>query len=133
MKVPQDNDQKRILFNKAQLRGAASAWLQHLDTIQDDSAQTQALTWNQFKQLLTDRFRPVAVSKLARMQLNTLRQTGSVEQFIQQYMQVISAIPSMTEEERVDRFITGLKPHIRNSIHMFDPNTYICYEHGSPC
>lgn len=123
MKVPQDNDQKRILFTKAQLRGAASAWFQHLDTIQDDSAQTQALTWNQFKQLLTDRFRPVAVSKLARMQLNTLRQTGSVEQFIQQYMQVISAIPSMTEEERVDRFITGLKPHIRNSIHMFDPNT----------
>jgi hypothetical protein len=123
MKVSQDNDQTRILFTKAQLRGAASAWFQHLDTIQDDSAQTQALTWNQFKQLLTDRFRPVAVSKLARMQLNTLRQTGSVEQFIQQYMQVISAIPSMTEEERVDRFITGLKPHIRNSIHMFDPNT----------
>ena len=110
MRLPTAHHQQRILFTKSQLRGAASAWFQHLDTVQDITSQTQALQWEEFKKVLTDRFRPVAASKLARVQLNSLRQTGSVEQFIQQFLQVISAIPSMTEEELVDRFITGLIP-----------------------
>ena len=57
MRLPTAHHQQRILFTKAQLRGAASAWFQHLDTVQDITSQTQALQWEEFKNVLTDRFR----------------------------------------------------------------------------
>lgn len=121
--VTDEQHQARIRFTRAQLRGAASAFIKHLDDIQSDAAQIDALTWDQFKTILLDRFRPVASSKLARYQLNNLKQNSSVEAYCQQFLQIISLIPNMTEEESVDRFIMGLKPHIRRDIGMWDPET----------
>lgn len=125
--VTDEQHQARIRFTRAQLRGAASAFIKHLDDIQSESVAAQidalTLTWDQFKTILLDRFRPVASSKLARYQLNNLKQNSSVEAYCQQFLQIIALIPNMTEEESVDRFIMGLKPHIRRDIGMWDPET----------
>ena len=66
--VTDEQHQARIRFTRAQLRGAASAFIKHLDDIQSDAAQIDGLTWDQFKTILLDRFRPVASSMLARYQ-----------------------------------------------------------------
>lgn len=121
--VTDDQHQARIRFTRAQLRGAASAFIKHLDDTQSDAAHIDALTWDQFKTILLERFRPVASSKLARYQLNNLKQISSVEAYCQQFLQIISLIPNMTEEESIDRFIMGLKPHIRRDIGLWDPET----------
>ena len=121
--VSDEQHQARIRFTRAQLRGAASAFIKHLDDTQSDAAQIEALTWSQFKSILLERFRPVASSKLARYQLNNLKQHNSVEAYCQQFLHIISLIPNMTEEESIDRFVMGLKPHIRRDIGMWDPET----------
>lgn len=85
------NEEFDLLKLSSEEPHCAASWFQHLETVQDDSSQTQGMTWEQFKTVLTQRFRPVAASQLARMQLYNIKQTGSVESYCQKFLEVISS------------------------------------------
>ena len=54
--------------------------------------------------------------RVARDRISTLRQLGSVQDFTQRFLDLKVQIPSMTDEEAVEKYVRGLKPHIRRDL-----------------
>jgi hypothetical protein len=104
----------KVAFVKAQMRGTAKAWLKFLDDTQAEESQINI--WPEFKILLNRRFQPVAAHLLARAQLRQLVQIGSVSDYIQRFLSIINQIPNMHDDERLDRFLNGLKPFIKREM-----------------
>ena len=116
-----EHSRQKVNFARAQMRGQALQWFKFLDETQ--SEESQILDWNQFRELLMKRFRPVAAYTMARAQLHSLRQTSSVSAYIQEFLSLISSVPNMTEEERIDKFLFGLKGNLKRDIMLFDIST----------
>ncbi|PVV00632.1 hypothetical protein BB560_004981, partial [Smittium megazygosporum] len=71
---------------------------------------------NQDRQLIA-----MATKKRLREKIHYLRQTSSVVIYSEEFMNLYTAIGSMTEEEAVDRFIRNLKGHVRASVLVHNP------------
>ena len=68
--------------------------------------------------MLIDFFRPDNSVRIARDKLAALRQTGNLVDYVNAFMDIKLAIPSMTDEEACDKFVRGLalksmRAHIR--------------------
>ncbi len=66
--------------------------------------------WSQFLAALQAQFEPLPPSFIARTELKSLRQTGTLNDYINQFRLLSSRIPDMAEADRVEKFIDGLKP-----------------------
>lgn len=86
------------------LRGRADTWYRTLETGNGDEPED----WLSFKRELVDFFRPDDASRLARDKLAVYRQTGSLNDYINGYMDIIASIPGITEEESCDKFMRGI-------------------------
>lgn len=95
------------------LRGQADIWWRRLEA----SGEAKKLrTWESFTEAVNKEFRPIRATQLARDRLAELKQTGSVEEHVREFRPLQLLIPGMTDEEALDRFVRGLKPHIRNEV-----------------
>jgi hypothetical protein len=65
--------------------------------------------WSQFLLALQAQFEPLPPSFIARTELKSLKQTGTLNDYINQFRLLSSRIPDMAEADRVDKFIDGLK------------------------
>ena len=118
----------RIEDNKMQIRMAAAFfketaaiwWRNRLASTPDLGGLT---TWNEFQTALAEQFRPVNASKLARDRLARLRQTHSVQAYTHAFRSVALEIPQMTEEEKLDKFLRGLKDETRVPVELRGPTT----------
>lgn len=81
--------------------------------------------WNIFTRTLLSHFSPVDPAKLARDELANLRQTGSVRDYTTQFRNLCAIIRTIHEDEKLDRYVRGLRPKIRNELHMRNPSTYL--------
>ena len=50
-------------------------------------------------------------------------QRGSVSSYLNQFRNIVIAIPGMNEGEKLDRFCTGLKPQVRLEVMKANPET----------
>jgi len=66
--------------------------------------------WSQFLAALQAQFEPLPPSFIARTELKSLKQTGTLNDYINQFRLLSSRIPDMAEADRVEKFIDGLKP-----------------------
>ena len=64
--------------------------------------------WLSFKRELIDFFRPDDAARLARDRLAAYRQTGSLHDYINGFMDIIAAIPTITEDESCDEFMRDI-------------------------
>lgn len=112
-------DESRIRFASSYLKGTASVWWFNLF-----SAGIIPATWNEFKAAVIREFVPSDHSKRARDRLRKLRQTKSVSRYLSDFRNIILAISGMTDEEKMDRFIEGLKHSIRIEVLKAQVDTF---------
>lgn len=102
------------------LRGQADIWWRRLEL---SGAAAHITTWEKFKEAVTKEFRPARTAQLARDRLASLRQTGTVDQYVREFRALQLLIPGMSEEEALDRFVRGLMPRVRQEVRVRFPQT----------
>jgi hypothetical protein len=85
--------------------------------------ELRVTTWERFVREIRQNFCPTNRTKLARDKLVNMRQTGNLREYIRDFRTLILDIPGMNEEEKLDRFVRGLKPHIRREVDIKEPQS----------
>ena len=83
-------------------------WIVHSTTPEG----SQIATWAALKEALLARFQPLNKAKVARDRLGKWKQVRDVSSFNEDFLRIILDIPTISEEEKVDRYTRGLKPYI---------------------
>lgn len=113
-------DPQRVPYAGAMLTGNAAIWWR---SVCQESAQPLS-TWEAFKADLIYNFKHLDDVKLARDRLRSLRQRTSVAAYYADFTRAVFQIPGITEEEKMDRFMAGLKPALQREILLREPTTF---------
>ena len=102
------------------LRGAAKTWYHSVrsDTLSEPERLT---TWESFKAALVEQFSPVDPIKVARDQLADLQQETSVREYTSRFRHLCTIITNISEAEKLDRYVRGLKPRTRREVELREP------------
>ena len=120
----------RVLDNTLQvrvagmaLRGPAKTWYTYVRNPATPENE-QVKTFKEFEDGIRAHFTPIDPIKIARDQLADLKQTGSVRDYTALFRQLNTRIPTLSEDERLDRYIRGLKPRTRKEVEIREPASY---------
>lgn len=111
-------DPLRVTYAATLLEGRAALWWRSI--ADDPDAPT---TWDAFKSELMVNFVPVDSTKEARRRLRFLRQRTSVAAYTAEFTKACLEIPGITEDEKMDRFLAGLKPALQRELGLREPKT----------
>ena len=109
-------DQSRIHFAAALLRGPALTWWRAVKR-----GDHPPDSWEVFGDRMCHAFKPINSIKIARDRLALLRQERSVQTYTATFRNISLEIPDITEAELLDRYVRGLKPHIRVEVEVREP------------
>ena len=98
-------DPTKISFAATYLSGTASTWW-----YTRVASNTIPATWAGFEASVVQEFVPFDSGQRARDKLRKLFQRTSVSAYLSEFRNITLAIPGITEGEKVDRFVQGLKP-----------------------
>ena len=117
------SERSQVPFAASLLRDNAALWWRcHVEQA-DNNHEELITTWKDFKKALIDQFKPVNAVKTARDKLANLKQAKSVQEYVNKFRSLILEIPGITEDEKIDRFIRGLKEKIRMEVELREPTT----------
>lgn len=105
----------KISFADALLRDDALVWRRTIDA---------PAMWDEWKAFIISAFQPINPTETARDSLARLRQTSSVRAYASLFRTVTLLIPTITDDEKKDRFIRGLKPKIMSDVKVKAPTTF---------
>lgn len=120
VKVP---DNQKVQVAGTYLKDNAALWFKCV--CEEANADEVLLTWEDFKDKLLQRFRPIESNRTARVALSALKQTGSVQYYCNQFQQLITLINDMAEADKVFAFQRGLKFNIAREVDLREPNTLL--------
>lgn len=108
-----NSDAERVAMAAAQLRGAALDWW---STLASADKQTLTDSFDEFEKSLRARFQPVNSAQTARLALDSLAQGAKqpVHDYTAMFRRLLTAVPTMSEEDRVHRYVQGLRPSVRS-------------------
>jgi hypothetical protein len=108
-----NSDAERVAMAAAQLRGAALDWW---STLASADKQTLTSSFEEFGKSLRARFQPVNSAQTARLALDSLAQGAKqpVHDYTAVFRRLLTAVPTMSEEDRVHRYVQGLRPSVRS-------------------
>lgn len=113
------DDTSKVRYAALFLKGAAAEWWDKTDKsdgVEDD--------WAVFTQRMRGRYRPMVAAEVARKQLYSLRQTGTVSAWCDLFLKVLTAIDDMSEADQVFLFTQGLKRvEVANEVRKAQPST----------
>lgn len=112
-------DTEKIVLATGLLRGAALTWWRSLY----DAPNTPS-TWVEFKTQIRAAFQPINPIEDARDRLARLRQNTSVNAYASIFRKTVLEIPSITDDEKKDRFIRGLKRRTLEHVRVRNPDTF---------
>ncbi|KAK4517547.1 uncharacterized protein ATC70_000887 [Mucor velutinosus] len=101
------NEERTYNFASSLLSGRAATIVAHYED--PDSNLTTPTTWMELKDILISNFRPTNDQDLARDVLVTIRQTSSIRDYVDRFMDAVIPIKDISEREQCDRFMRGLK------------------------
>jgi hypothetical protein len=114
---------RRVVFAGQLLRGNAALWWRSLH---ENGGMATINSWDAFVEAIKLQFRPVNLLKKARDELNNLAQRDrqSVQDFVTNVRRICLLLPSVTEEEKKHRFLSGLADRrIRTEINLEEAKT----------
>ena len=79
--------------------------------------------WEEFCAAIQIAFEPVNRFKIARDKLAEVKQRGSVQAYAYEFRNIITDVPGITEDEKVDKFVRGLKERTRQEVDIRDPKS----------
>jgi hypothetical protein len=108
------------------LRGDAQRlWFAHVAEHRELGTSTTYYTWDGpdgFKKCLLQGFDVAEPESLARVKLDGLKQTTTIDAYLRAFKALCTQIRKMGDGERIHRFLTGLKPALRDKVKV-DPVT----------
>jgi len=93
------------------------------DSHSESEQQPLPATWAELQQKIRERFSPIAASKLARTQLDSIRQMSTVGVYCGLFLAQAQLISDMNESEQLHRFVSGLRQNIKIEVMRTDPKT----------
>jgi hypothetical protein len=106
-------DGTSVTFAAGYLCNSALTWYRmYLQNVQQGTAAVLN-SWNEFKDALVRRFQLTSPERTARDKLAKLQQFKSARAYADTFNTYMLEIPNMNEQDRIDRFIRGLKPQLR--------------------
>jgi len=117
-----NDDADRVALAGAHLRSSALDWWHSLS---EELRAPLADDYAAFVAALRGRFQPVNSAQAARIGLDALRQSSkqSVHDYISAFNRLLTAVPSMAEEDRLHRFTTGLRADVQREVVLKKPAT----------
>jgi Ty3 transposon capsid-like protein len=117
-------ENKWVAYAVTMLTSTALSWWNSIETSNPDRS-TLDYNWNEFAELVRERFVPADSEAVAMSKMSQWKQTGSVAGYINQFQSFDQLIPShrLDEEMRVQMFMQGLKPDCRLIVRMWEPKT----------
>lgn len=117
------NSPSTVAIAAAYFKDSALNWYrQHEQAVTAGKAQPYS-SWDEFKKAFIARFTPVDPEVDARERLDRLTQTRSVFAYAQEFNTYMLELPHMDENDRIHRFIRGLKPEVRIHVKLQQPTT----------
>lgn len=117
------DDDVRIKIAGLSMRSMAKTWYR-LVRDQSNFPDEYLSSWDSFKSALRQEFSPVDPARLARDKLSELRQDQSVRAYTAQFRHLCTIIQTISEDEKLDRYVRGLKPRTRKEVDLRDPSTF---------
>lgn len=100
-------DEKRIMFASSYMTNmVASWWYTVVQSVHTPS------TWHEFRMLVLNEFVPADHIRRTLDRLRRLKQTTSVSEYLAEFRNCLLMINDMSEGERFDRFVQGLKHEV---------------------
>jgi len=97
-------------------------WVNYLDSTNSISSEVE---WSTFCMVFLQRFQTVASEATALTQLQTLKQAGNLDTYIDEFLKLSANISyaMCPEPNRVVTFLNGLRPYIQRFVTLADPTT----------
>lgn len=112
---------KRVKLAAASLRGAALTWWRAQMLSKKELAPS---TWDAFADSITAAFQPINPIQAARDKLDNLKQTTSVAAYAHAFRNLALRIPDLSDADKLQRFIHGLKLNTQREIKIRAPSTF---------
>lgn len=87
--------------------------------------EEKIIDWDHFVDALRKHFSPVAASKIARDELAAIKQFSSVRDYTAKFRQLCSIIQQISDDEKLDRYVRGLKYKIQKEVNLRSPTTFL--------
>jgi len=116
-------DSTKITMAGTSFHGEARTWYYYYTRV---SSQQPDLTWDDFKKSMKKNFMPQDPIRLARDKLSTLTHTFDLTSYTSEYRKLIMIIPNMHEDDKIDKYLRGLKPWMRREVDLRAGNKKIC-------
>ncbi|KAJ9512911.1 hypothetical protein QJQ45_029113, partial [Haematococcus lacustris] len=133
--TPGLTDEQKIVSTGVRLTGLAASWY-----VSVRSAPSASFTWDLFKAALKAAFVTQSDAAKARDQLHVARQkpNQTALSFATHLRSLFLHIPTITEDEQLDRFRRGLHPHLKAMVDIQSPTTFdqavkIAVAHDTAC
>jgi hypothetical protein len=109
----------RAAYAVSYLKDNAALWWRSVSNGAGDATKE----WRALKTELIAQFKPTNANKLARDRLANLKQTTSVQAYSFAFRAIVLEINDISNSEKLDRFIRGLKDKVRQEVELRDPTT----------
>lgn len=116
------DDEQRVRFAGQTLEDDAATWYRYVRS-KETRAEDQVHTWEQFKEGLRLNFQPLNSTRKARDKLATAAQRNrdTVAAYTAYMRSLFMEIPGISEDEKLDRYVRGLQPHLRKEVEVKEP------------
>lgn len=118
--TPGLSEKHKVLTAGLLLKGQAATWWRDVSQL-----PTAPKSWGELTAALELMFMPVERSKLARDRLAEAKQRerDSLTAYTTYMRRLFLSIPSIADDEKLDRYVRGLLPHLRKEVMVRDPRT----------
>ncbi|PNY13662.1 retrotransposon-related protein [Trifolium pratense] len=107
-------DEMRVKLARLSMEGSTIHWFNLLMETEDD------LSWEKLKRALIARYGGRRLENPFE-ELSTLKQRGTVEEFVESFELLSSQVGRLPEEQYLGYFMSGLKPQIRRRVRTLNP------------
>jgi hypothetical protein len=118
------NDAQRIQVAGLLMTGQAADWFR--DMHQHIHAYDEPLTWATFEQSMRAVFQPLGREITARDKLHVAvqRNKDTLSHYTSYMRSLFLAIPNISEDEKLDRYVRGLQPYLQREVRPRRPPTF---------
>lgn len=107
-----ENQGRVVAMLASNLRTGAVSWYHRRIMVENNPISTI----NDFEQALNDELIPPDQQQRSGAVFRACRQTGHVDDYVARFRKIIAQVREMTQLDKVDRFVEGLKPETRMEI-----------------
>ncbi|KAJ0410812.1 hypothetical protein ATCC90586_010135 [Pythium insidiosum] len=114
-----ENQARVVAIMCSGLRGGAASFLTHRLMIENLPIRDL----DEFESVFSEEFVPSDQQQRLRAALRACRQSGSIEDYVARFREIIMQIRQMSQLDQVDHFIAGLKPETQKEVNYLNCET----------